>query len=94
LPDYQFTFAVHDITPQKATVIRDRLNTKLGEEQVTVTTSTMAQTTSLFRVIGVDTNTREVFDQTTEATDKDTAAQQVIGTNPDRIVALVRTQTP
>ena len=34
MPDYQFTFTVLNISPQKATAIRDRLADKLNDDVV------------------------------------------------------------
>lgn len=90
MPSFQFTFEVQGITQQRAGVIRDRIIQRLGEDSVTVTSMNSAQTTTSFRVVGVDTATSEVFDETVDATSDQAARALVIGAVPTRVVALVR----
>jgi len=92
MPDYQFTFTVLNISPQKATAIRDRLADKLNDDVVTVQSLGFSRTTATYRVIGVDTANSAVFDESTEATDKQAAAQQVVGSSTTKVVALVHTE--
>jgi hypothetical protein len=90
VPDYQFTFTVQDITPQRATAIRDRLSQRLNDDNVQVQNLGFARRTTRYRIVGVDTADKTTFDQTTEAVDQDTAIQQIVGTSTTRVVALAQ----
>jgi hypothetical protein len=90
MPDYQFTFQVSGISSQKATAIRDRLVARFEEDNVQVTSSTMAQTTHNYRVRGVDCSTGDTFDETVEAANEADARQQVVGSSASKVVVMVR----
>lgn len=92
MPDYQFSFTVLNISPQKATAIRDRLASRLSDDAVNVQSLGFSRTTATYRVVGVDTADSTVFDESTEATDKQTAAQQVVGSSSTKVVAMVHTE--
>lgn len=92
MPDYQFTFTVQGITPQRATAIRDKLAQRLGDDQIQVQTIGFSRTTNTYRVIGVDTTDKTVFEQTVEAVDQAAATQQVVGSSTTKVVATVDQQ--
>jgi GGDEF domain-containing protein len=87
MPDYMFSFVVPGISPQRAGAISQRIEQKLGEDSVTVTSKNTARLTRSFRVVSVDVTTREAFDETIEAADEQAAHDQV--TTADRVVASV-----
>ena len=89
MPDFQFTFTIQGISTQRATAIRDKITQRLGEEDVTVTAVNSAQRTRPVRVIGVDTATGTVFDQTVEATSRQDAEDQARAVSATRVVAWV-----
>ena len=93
MPTFQFMFTVADITPQKATAIQTKIEDRLSEDEIVVVSRGHGRTTQPYRVIGVDVTTREVFDETFEASDKQAAEDQATTGHPDRVVAAVR-QSP
>jgi GGDEF domain-containing protein len=88
MPDYRFSFVVRGINPQKAGVISQRIEQRLNADDVAVSGVDTARVTASFRVLSVDTQTKEVFDETVEATDEQAARDQV--TSSTRVVAMVR----
>jgi hypothetical protein len=90
MPDFQFTFVVVGISPQKATAIRDRIAGRLQEDEEVVLTASFTRTTSSYRVIGVDTATSEIFDERVEAADRAAAEGAVVGSSSTRVVATVQ----
>lgn len=88
MPDYAFAFIVRGISAQQAATIGQRITQRLSDDGVTVTTVNTSRVTSRFRVLSVDTATRQVFDEVVEATDRQAASDQV--TTATRVVALVR----
>jgi hypothetical protein len=90
MPDYSFTFQVRSITPQRATAIRDKLAQRLADTDITIINVNFARNTTTYKVIGVDTNTSEVFEDTIEATDPQDAEQQAIGTSTTKVVAVTQ----
>lgn len=88
MPDYTFTFTVRGIGPQKAGAIGTRIQNKLAEDGVDASAVNTGRITQTFRVISVDTDTREVHEDLVEATDEQAARDQV--TSATRVVAMVR----
>lgn len=87
------TFGVDVSSVQKATALRDKTAAWLDEdEDVTVTTQSMAPHGRPFFVAGVDTNTKEPFKERVEAADEQAATKQVVGTSKTRVVAVVQPQ--
>lgn len=88
MPDFQFSFVVRGIGEQRATVIGQRLEDRLAEDGVDVSAVSSGRITTTFRVLSVDTATREIFDEQVEAVDRQAASDQV--ESATRMVALIR----
>jgi hypothetical protein len=89
MPDYAFTFTVHDVSPQKAGSIGHRIEQLLDEDDaVTVTSVNTARVTMPFQVVSVDVETREVTEETVEADSEDSARDHV--ESAGRVVATIR----
>lgn len=87
MPDYQFTFIVRGISPQKAGAIGQRIQQRLTDDAVDVAAVNTARTTATYRIVSVDTQTKQVFDETVEASDEQ-AARDLVQT-ATRVVATV-----
>lgn len=84
-------FRVDVDSTQKLTALREKLAAELADDpDVSLIDTNSACDTQTFRVIGVDTSTKEPFNVTVEATDKDDATAQVVGSSKTKIVAEVR----
>lgn len=87
MPDYRFSFIVRGINQQKAGAIGTRIQQRLTDDNIDVSVVDTARVTASFRVVSVDTQSKEVFDETVEATDRQAARDQV--TTATRVVATV-----
>lgn len=91
MPDFMFTITVQNITAAQAQNIQQRLIQRLGTDQVTVQGSSITPLTQTYRVIGVDTATRQRFDVTVDAATQDDAEAKVVTDVSTRVVAMSRT---
>lgn len=87
MPDYQFMFVVRGINQQKAGAISQRIEQRLTEDAIDVTSVNTSRITVQFRVVSVDMETREVFDETVEALNREDAYAKV--ESATRVVAMV-----
>jgi hypothetical protein len=90
MPDFTFTFTVRGIGAQRAQAIQDRLTQRLSDDQIEAQSSALVRITAPYRVVGVDTDTRQVFDETVDAVSEQDAKDQVTAADASRVVALVR----
>lgn len=89
------TFLIEVPNVQKAAALRDKLAGQLREDEVvTVINEGMARNTKPFKVIGVDTASKQPFEEQVEATDADDAEVQAVGKSKTKVVASVTDVLP
>lgn len=86
------TYLIEVPSIQKATAVREKCADYLAkDDQVEVVSSSQAQTTHRFEVLGVDTTSKRPFKEQTEAKDAEQAEANVIGSSKSKVAAEVRT---
>lgn len=90
MPDFAYTFTVRGINTTQATNLQTRLTNQLAQAGVTASAVTLGRITAPVRVLAVDTATRQVIDQTVDATDETDAANQITAANPNAVVAFTQ----
>lgn len=87
------TFSLDCKSTQHATALRDKTADWLNEDpDVQVFNQSMAPLSQRFRVVGVDTATKDPFADDVEASDEEEAKAIAVGRSKTRLVAEVRGQ--